>query len=430
MSREEKAGSSSHRRNAVTAGEELEARVAQVWFWEGTFSRFGINLQRHYGQQAFQVTDLDLLALEIGPGLRPRLSIGECKSGAGKDAKPLDRMVWLRGLMSLVGAQAGELTTGVSPQLKMRDLASDLGISAQSVSDLGQREARLGIGGLADIGSQGPSMVTVLKDVQRSCSSDPDLDHAFWFLRSEAWLVDRWIALKRALSGVAYLSRRFVPDAQGDQGLALRWLLAESVIVATANILLVASAGSSMTDDVFRDHMRQTLSYGAVPPTEMHRLSRAFDRYLAGVLRGRGVSSADASEYLGAFEPTPPDYADPLIELSRRIIAEEIHARHLLRTLDLVVYEGVVRQRPVSKEAVEALETPDADSVMRLCRVVMAFLAGQFELPIAFTSAVDLERRNSRGANKDQSGSVPAEASQSLILFGPQDDDGLVAPVE
>src|SRR5690348_16443834 len=136
-----KAPGRSVRSRAPDAGEVLEARVAQLWFWEGFYSRSGVDLTRHFHPEPLQVTDLDLLAFDLNPQLFPRKYIGEVKSGTGKNApKPLDRLIWLRGLREVVDAESGELTIAAAPSDRVREVARSLGLVAQSVHDFERRE--------------------------------------------------------------------------------------------------------------------------------------------------------------------------------------------------------------------------------------------------------------------------------------------------
>ena len=96
----------------LNKGDDMEMRVARLWFWEGYFSRNGINLKRYYHPEPLLVTDLDLLACDFGPSLQMIRTIGEVKTGVGKSApKPLDRIIWLRGLKELVGVDNAQLVS-------------------------------------------------------------------------------------------------------------------------------------------------------------------------------------------------------------------------------------------------------------------------------------------------------------------------------
>lgn len=100
-----------------------------------------------------QVTDLDLLALEFNPQLVRSKYIGEVRTGTGKSAaKPLDRIIWLRGLRELVGAESAEVTIAHVPSDRVWEVARSLSVVAQSVSDFERREHEA-VGALADLGA-------------------------------------------------------------------------------------------------------------------------------------------------------------------------------------------------------------------------------------------------------------------------------------
>jgi hypothetical protein len=154
-------------------GKALEARLAQVWFWEGAFARRGIDLQRHFYPDPLLVTDLDLLAIEIDTTLGFRKTIGEAKTGTSKTApKPLDRVIWLRGLMEVTGAQAAELTSELVPSSRVRQLGESFAVQAQSTRDLERREANLRLDEIADRGMFGLKWVGETEAIRKTCAAD------------------------------------------------------------------------------------------------------------------------------------------------------------------------------------------------------------------------------------------------------------------
>ncbi len=114
--------------SALTDGDLLEVRVSQLWFWEGTWSRRGVLLRRQFGTEHLDITDLDLVAFHIAPTLTAQMTIGEAKTGTSKNApRPLDRVIWLAGLLRVVPAIGAELTSAIVPDGRVRRLASSLG---------------------------------------------------------------------------------------------------------------------------------------------------------------------------------------------------------------------------------------------------------------------------------------------------------------
>ena len=313
------------RSSNVTKGDEMEARVAQLWFWEGFFARSGIDLQRYYHPEPLQVTDLDLLAYDFSPTLTRTKIIGEVKTSA-RD-KPLDRSIWLGGLIQLVDAQRGELTTRSAPSLRARDVARGLGVTAQSITDMERREAAAGIAEYGEVGSQGLQGIRTIEAVHRLCGREPELERAFWFLRSEVWFLDPISACKRTIGLLGQLSLRWVPGLDPDEESVLRWLFAEGVTAFVLNAVTVAGYSLTLDPEAFDAMMSQRLSEGVVPLHAMRQLGAQIDKYVAGLLTAAQAPASLKVDAMGALEPTPPAYVEPLIELCHRLRAAALEAR-------------------------------------------------------------------------------------------------------
>lgn len=169
----------------------------------------------------------------------------------------------------------------------------------------------------------------------------------------------------------------------------------------------------------------------------MRELSAAVDRYIAGVLAQAGVSRTVALEAMGAFAPTPPPYAEPFSEMSRRLVARVDVLRQLPRYMDLVLYERVVWRREPPPLVVERLELPDVAAMGRASRLVAAFLVGQAGLPpligaaFANGNAEPHESPQASSATERPSEPVSPTVAETLTLSMPNqvsDPDGLKTP--
>ncbi len=375
---------------AINLGTEVEIRVARVWFWEGYYARRGISLQRHYQTIPLQVTDLDLIAVEFDPQLRLRRFVGESKSGASRHApKPLDRVLWLRGLMHLLGDVTGaELTTAGQPRSDVRELGRSLGVAVQSLDDLQRRERRLRIEEVADVGSQGPGAFEARERARQAISREPELERIYWLVASDVWYASPWAALKRLVAAIQFVGHRFAPRVDDEHQFSVRWLLAE--LVSQAALQLVAASGTAIQLDngEFVEHFAQQLADPGVDRRRMRQLSEAVDRYVAGMLRQAGASESAIVDSVGAFMPGPPEYAEALAETARRLTLRADVARVLPRYVDLVVHERLVRQREPTRALAARLGGLDLDFTARAARLVAVFLTGQADLPQLVASAV------------------------------------------
>ena len=357
----------------LTPGDRLECRVGQVWFWEGYFTRVGIDLTSYYGAELIQVTDLDLLAIGLGPGLETHRTIGESKSGTGKSApKPLDRIVWLRGLQELVGAERAELTIASTVTPRTRELGRHSRVSVESINDLHARESALNLSKLADLGAHGPNALLLRRTVKAISKDDPTLGPAFKFLTSTVWFLDPFAALKQSLGLLETLCHRWTPGVKDDEQLAVRWLISETLSIWVFNLVTIVGFIRPMDPSAFTSFLRERLADGVVPAQRMRQLSRDFDKFISGLLAAAKASPEVRTEAMGAFEPSPPEWADSAAELAIRL-GRQPALRDLPRQFDLVVHERLARGRNVS-EAAEAqlrLNDPAARSSVSL---IAAFL--------------------------------------------------------
>ncbi|MHA3019664.1 hypothetical protein ACXPWS_05265 [Mycobacterium sp. BMJ-28] len=368
-------------------GTKAEIRVAQTWFWDGQYVRRGIDLQHRFGPDVSLVTDLDVLGISLDPSLVPRRSIGEVKSGSSKSTpRPLDRALWLRGLREVVGAESAEITTAFRATSVVRDACRRLGVTIQHLDELALRESRLRINDVEDVGSQGETVALRRAFVASFVKSDPMLERAYWFLVSEVWFLDCFDALKRTLGLIRQLSKIWPPESDVEANGVARWFLAEAVSIAMVNLAIVAGQANTMDPKSFLATAMAKLSSGDIPFHAMRALSDRVDEYVGKLLASLNAPPEMQANALGAFLPSPPDYADPLLELISRFATEASATARLPRQLDAILFERLVHRRELTAAAYARLDM--SPSTERLIRLFAAFLRGQFNLADAVDKAL------------------------------------------
>jgi hypothetical protein len=395
----------------LDAGDKAEVRVAQVWFWDGYYVRRGVDLQKHFSREALSVTDLDLLGYSISPALTWRKQIGEVKSGkSSATPRPLDRALWARGLRELVQAEAAEITTAFQASSDLREFTRTFGVTIQHFSDLEAREQRLNIVDLDEHGSQGESIAVAVKSAHAQFKKDAELERAFWFLRSEVWFLDPVDAIKRNLGLLRQLKTRWSEQLNHDELHALRWAYAESISILGLHLTLVAGTAVTMSPNPFNELMTAKLATGDVSLRAMEKLADKVDEYVISLLKKTDASLELRTSALGAFRPTEPEYAEPLIELIQRISSQTAATSRLPRQLDMLIFERLVRGRNPRVEVVRRLGYGPASE--RFIRTIAAFLRGRIGLPDAVDTALTTPIPV---PNASQSHDQPALFSESEI---------------
>ncbi|WP_011690843.1 hypothetical protein [Arthrobacter sp. FB24] len=362
-----------------TDGDKVEARVAQVWFWEGFYSKRGIDVQAEYGGDLTQITDLDLLAFDFNPALRMRKFIGESKSGSGKSApKALDRMIWQRGLRAFVGAEAAELTINSKVTEQNRKFGRELGVSVQTLSDLSRREEALLMAEVEESGSHGAAAFALVEWVRKYTKSEPELEVIFRFLRSKVWFLDSFTAVKQTISVIETLSKQWVVGHEDDHKKAVRWLLAEAVSVFSLMLVDICSEARLRPRFEFDAFVAARLADGVVPSSEMKQLSKSIDKFIAGLLVAAKATPAVRTGAMGAFDPVPPAYADSFAELAWRL-SRWVRASDLPRQIDFLAHERIGLNRPVPTMAAQRIQLSNLN-FQHSVSLVCAFLRGHAAL--------------------------------------------------
>ena len=416
----------------VTKGDMYELRLARMLYAEGAFVRRGINLNMRFGED-LTVTDLDIYALSFSGDLESSLTIAEAKSAAGKKGPKLaDRLLWLSGLRELVGADVAIVSTAKGASDRLRGLAEKLDIAVIDEQDLRHRESINGLDDEAPWGPYDPRLLAQQREIYDSVKLDKDLKRVYWFLRSESWLLDPTTAIKRAFGAVRVLVRMWDSQLDPARRSSLQWLarhLQVSVVVG-----LVQLASRSYREDPKRSSGRLLRELAAGPTLDyeaMSEISRQVDRYVTTVLRDMEADPGKQVGALGAFSPTPPPYAEPLLEVIERLAAEPNAAAELPRLVD---------RRLAAIELGEDLEglgireslVPECD---RLLRLVGAFVVGQIKAPPELLDNVLGESRHSRSrpdpsTESDSARRISSEAEKDSAADSERLFDEATRPAE
>lgn len=364
----------------LTSGDQLEARIALVWFWEGYYTRSGIDLTDYYGSELIQVTDLDLVATTFGPTLETRTTIGEAKSGRGSSApKPLDRIVWLNGLMTLVGADDAELTINSAAIARAREVGRRLNVRVQSLPDLEEREKALRLSEVDNTGAHGIHATQLRKTVTRIVKDHRILNPAFKFLSSEVWFLDEFSAVKQCIGTLQTLKELWTPGAQDEEALAARWLIGEALSVLVFSLTRIAGLSRGISAKEFGSYVEERLAEGAVPAVKLRQLSKDIDRYISGLLVATNAAATLRVEAMGAFEPAAPTWAGSVVEVVQRI-KRMAGAPNFPRVFDVIVHERIARARQIPESVIDRLDLSSA-AVASGVGMVAAFLRSIDALP-------------------------------------------------
>ncbi len=368
-------------------GKDLECRVARLLNREGAFVRKRVDVTRWLADRV-QITDIDVLRYEFGADLSLRRTVVECKSGDAKSApKEVDRLFWLHGVRTLVGAESALLVVDKQPTARVRWVADTLKVDVQSIEDVSRREGIVGIATNADWGAHDPEYVRSEERIFRSVKDDRYLQRAVWFFRSDFWHLEPAVALKRTVVLIENLSKRLTDSLPHDEAESIRWLIADGTVCFVLAATQLASMAIKLPPADFRTNMTERMSEGLAPIAQLKQLSDAVDRYILGVFKQAEIPPHISISALGAFAPTPPPYLDPLLEVLERFGEKPLAASNAALALDVLIGHRI-KGGHLNWPDPSAFQILDPEATLGLVRTALAFLSGNFGLPSFVSNAV------------------------------------------
>ena len=271
------------------------------------------------------VTDVDVLGLRASPSLRWRRILGDCKTK--KSESPVNRVLWIRGLMEQFGADEGIVVLsrpqGIEPDHKL--LAADQGVTLLNERDFDAYDkAMLFPSGSGSFNEGTNDLLAVREAGNRFRGLQPILS----FTAEQAWNRDEYTSLLR--SSIARLTEaRGEVDPQRNEHMA--------VVLEAAAVFSVGLAEA--IGKVFHRHLapnEPSILNAALLPLIWGSADTyaSVTRFRERLLAARGI---DASEPL-----TLPNWP-AFIELVRRMLEapkKAFNVPQALRATSIAFHRG------------------------------------------------------------------------------------------
>lgn len=384
-------------------GEIYECRVARLFYSEGAFVRRAVDLQLQFGER-FTVTDVDVLGVSFSPELVREVSVCECKTTEARNApSAADRLLWGAGVRRLVpGARRQVLATTRPANDNVRGLARRLDAHVLDLQALEHRERLLGLDSEDLRGPHDPELLGRQREAFELARADDELKRVWNFVRSEFWFSTDVYGLKRCLGALRLLAKRWHPDLPQVEERGLKWIVHELMAAMAISLSGLAGECYRQPPPIFERRLFERLSEGAVPFAVMQELGKDVDKYVMAVMREAGLDPGDHVQRLGAFQPSPPGYAESLMEVLARLAGSPQAIPYLS-----VQFDG--------RLAASRGSTPRCDPVPvelraegdHLLATVRTFLRGQIKVPDELLTPME---RAEQGRAED----VSAESADSV----------------
>lgn len=367
-----------------TTGPGLEARVQRVFIAQGVFAERGLYPSASPNHRML-ATDIDVLTSEYVSGFHLTRRHAECKGGR---IPILDRILWLKGVRSLLSADGSYLILSDFDK-EASDFALALDIQLINFRQLEAWESSIHIP--QHVWPCRSDFVTYdsAKAAWARLSRAPDSD-AYWrflreviaFIEIDSWLNFRYKYLNRLLRLMDGLSKQFDKmRSNGDQALCARYCFSGLLVRLSQYLLSICYDVTRLPATDIKAYLTQHFTYGDQDPERSSALIKSIVSWVKRGLDKKGIPLPTEIDTTRLFEA--PAYTPDLLELVDRLLQQSDEARYLTIAVEATQFSNptVVTKFPKLKAA--------ANAGGDLATLIKGFVIRAFSIPTDLAEPVD-----------------------------------------
>jgi len=350
-------------------GDILEYRLAKYFFHKGYVTRQSLPLKSYFYPEIFDITDIDVYAIKFDNDFSENVIIADCKSGTSprsKDSKPLNRLFWLRGLMTFLDVNRGYF---IKPRIseKIKKFASDLNIVPLDYEWLNETEARLNL-----INDNRGSYAIQNSDRRilfyQKIKGHPDkIEFYYWFLKLKFWTIPSNIQIKEIIRGHHILMRKC--SFKNDYEI---WLLGESAILVSIALLRFCSELYPLSEKERERWIEIKMIEGIGSIEQQNKILDLMKSFAQEKVYETCKKRIQITEQ--ELTITSPDYTPQLTELVSRLLAQPEISIQIPRFLDFFIYEYIINDKEVNVAELQQLFPSNLELIAKQSKNIIKFL--------------------------------------------------------
>lgn len=350
-------------------GDTLEYRMGRYFFHKGFVSRQSIPLKTYFYPELFDITDIDVYAIKFDSDFSEKIIIADCKSGTSpkaKESKPLNRLFWVRGLMTFLNINQGYFIKPRIPE-RIKKFSSELKIVPLDYDWLNETESRMNLSD-DNRGSYSIRNPDQLNTYYQKIRAHPDrIEFYYWFLRFKFWTIPSNIQIKEIMRGHSILSRKcsFTNDYD-------IWILGESVILLSIALLKFCSELYPLSEKERERRIELKMIEGIGNIEQQNKILDLMRIFAQEKVFETCKKRIQISE--NELTITSPPYTPQLIELISRILEQPEISIQIPRFLDFFIYEYIINEKEVNEAELHQLFPHNLELIAKQSKNIMKFL--------------------------------------------------------
>jgi hypothetical protein len=353
-------------------GDAIEFAAASLFQSQGFLVRRSLPLRLAANLDA---TDVDVFGVKFVYPFQPVRLICDCKDRMKSQA--MERVFWAKGLSSCI--QASEVYVAArSARSEVVQYASQHGVRVlteevlKEFIDSGAIQQGLEYSH-ADANAMGSFVPTIKDGIARDPRAKKLIDESVLMFHGANPFEDLNVSIdKIALCADSLLS---VGATDPTVRFAYAYAMCNYIVVVSLQLLLIASETLSMTRQARKSYMLQRLTYGAMNRSQVHAILDAAMKFARRSTEPISRKTDQVALPLAEKLFQPPPYADDVVGLVERAIANPKMYHSLPAALDFVLFDGGLFKGGFDGQMfARVFTTSPGSDVIKATKNVFAFL--------------------------------------------------------
>lgn len=365
-------------------GDSLEYRIGRYFFHKGFVTRQSIPLKTFFYPELYDITDIDVFAIKFDNDFNEKIIIADCKSGTSpksKESKPVNRIFWLRGLMTFLNVNQGYFIKPRIPE-RIKKFALDLKIIPLDYEWLNETESRMSLTN-DNRGSYSITNIDQLSSFYQKIRIHPDrIEFFYWFLRFKFWTLPSNIQIKEIMRGHSILMKKC--SFKNDYDI---WMLGESTILLSIGLLKFCSELYPLSEKERERRIELRMIEGIGTIEQQNKILDLMRVFAQEKVFETCKKRIQISEKELTIEP--PVYTRQLIELVSRLLEQPDVSIQTPRFLDFFIYEYILHEKEVNLAEIQQIFPQNLDLIVKQSKNIIKFLEPDIKNNEKFSKLMD-----------------------------------------
>lgn len=367
-----------NKKSGISKGDNLEYRMKRLLFYMGYYAQNNVVLKTSSEHDAETITDIDVYGIYIHKDFRKKTVCVDCKSGG---AKPLERILWLKGLKDLYNID-DILFVKSNVKKSIKEFARKNDIQVLEIQTIERLEKSY----LSDTslwkGSCNYSIdAGKLNELaQFNIPTSDDYKKVKEFISHGFWGLDNYGRLKKTITALKILASVPLDSLKENDNTLIRWATYKLVVFLALSVIDICRELYYYSDVEIKEIIKNKLVSGDIPINKRREILSGSYKLAYQILKTENpnITLQQNTMDLAYFEQ-PPAYYDALIDLVFRIMNSPTKYYEVVRFMDYSLFEYDLNNRPYdNNELLQIFD--DIEGKTTAAKMVMHFICQEVKV--------------------------------------------------